>query len=756
MKAAGLLTVMFDVWEMGVMDTKISMETGHDGDMTAIGHMRDRLVEAARLYYQGAGDSGMTDEEYDAGIAYLKTMHEKYDLSSDAVIMGLIGGEVAAGTTVDDNAPKVRHDVPMLSLAKANNRDEVKAYIMRMVAAGATGFRMQAKFDGIALSAVYHDGALVQLSTRGNGIEGESLDYLLGSSTVTIKGLPRHLEGGLSHTDVEVRGELFLRPSEFRDINERRKAKGEEPFSNPRNTNAGIVKKAASGDADDAVLQFVMYRVLGDVDVDKLMESGMEEATVLTEREWKATGEPIPHGGLTCGLVMGTDGKVEADATVDTVMDVVDAFDAVRGRTDLSLDGIVIKPLNEASMDKELGSTAHHPRSQLAYKYPGATGVTKVRGVTVTVGKSGRVTPTAVLDPVEVDGVTISRATLHNYDWVGLKGVAIGSTVVVERRHDVIPAIRDVVFTPVDAEPITVPAQCPYCGASIVDGCCPNVGCPSRGAYMLKAAAGKNGLDFDGMGPKVIEALYDSGLVRDVADFYDLTVEGLADVVVGSNADGSVRRFGLKRAGHVMEYIQRSLGVPYHRVLASLSIPDVGVRTAKALVAQYPSIDGLRSASIDELAGVDGVGVVTARKIKSGLEAQWPVVERLRAHGLQFVEAPAGTGTGSGLDDGGGTVSMARKALENVRISITGKVPDGYANREAWCEYVDSMGGVAQSSPRRDTDYLVWDGVRSSSKLVKARENGVKVISPVDFLNALRTGSLPDRSTYDDSGNHIG
>lgn len=452
------------------------LQKEYDSDMESIAQMESKLVKAAQEYYQGSGNSGMTDEEYDAGVDYLRHMSEKYDLKNDKTAQNLMDGVVAAGTSVDDalgdpngprskDAVKVHHDVPMLSLDKAKNREEVESYIRKTLEAGATGFKLQAKFDGIACSAVYEHGQLVQMSTRGNGQDGEDMSYLIHDSNVKVKGLPDHLTGELQDADVEIRGELFMRPSEFRKLNEDRAARGESQFSNPRNTNAGIVKRAASGNADRATLQFVMYKIVGRASEEDLMASGVEDASRLTEEEWRKSGVEIPGDSLE--VKRGDDSTI--DGVTDSTMAVIDAFDPVREKTDLSLDGIVVKPINEQEMDAKMGCSTSSPRSQLAFKYPGATATTILRDVTITVGKSGAVTPTAILDPVKIDGVVISRASLHNYDWVEKKGLKIGSIVQVERRHDVIPEIAKVISNPDNAKNIERPKECPFCGEPLVE-----------------------------------------------------------------------------------------------------------------------------------------------------------------------------------------------------------------------------------------------------------------------------------------------
>lgn len=734
---------------------KEKLESEWRQDMETIGSIKTKLTKAAQLYYQGATDSGMTDEEYDAGINYLKQMREQYDLSNMQGLDDLLDGKVAGGTAVNaKNANKVQHAVPMLSLAKADNREDVENYLRKVEAAGATGFKLQAKFDGIACSAVFENGKLKQMSSRGNGQTGEDMSYLIDNGDVTVDGLPDALKGKASNDSVEIRGELFLRPSEFNRLNAEREARGEEKFANPRNTNAGIVKRAAKGmNGEKVKLQFVMYKIVGDHDEQSLIDGGVMDASTLTMQEWQKTGMPLPGDSLEINRD-GNDDKTITDKT----MSVIDAFEPVREKTDLSLDGIVVKPINERAMDKKMGSNAHHPLSQLAYKYPGATKEVRVTDVSWTVGKSGKLTPTVTYEAVDLDGSTCTHATLHNPAILEQLGIKKNSIIKIEKRHEILPEIVEgcrPIFTPTEGEAFSTPEHCPYCGSFVSKGnrlaYCPNPKCPSRGAFMLKAAAGKGGLNFDGMGESLIDSLQDSGMVRDVADFYDLTEQQLASAPTGVNKDGSTRKFGATRAKHVMEFIEASKKLPFHKVLSSLSIPDLGPQTAKALIKKYPDIDSLKNASIEDMTKIDGIGESTARKVKEGLVDQWPTIERLRKAGLQFSEKPESNGNKK-------IVGMEKQqaALGGVKISITGSVPEGYKNRGEWQEFVDAMGGVAQSGPGKDTDYLVWDGARSSSKLEKARKHGVKIISPEDFSKAMRTGVFPDHSTYDDTGKYVG
>ena len=269
---------------------------------------------------------------------------------------------------------------------------------------------------------------------------------------------------------------------------------------------------------------------------------------------------------------------------------------------------------------------------------------------------------------------------------------------------------------------------------------CPNTKCPSRGSYVLKAAAGKGALNLDGMGGSLVEALQESGRVSTIADFYDLNEDTLASTPVGVNDNGGERLFGHTRARHVMDFIEESRKLPFHRVLSSLSIPDLGPQTARAIIKKYPSIDEIKNASIDDLSEVPGIGQETARKVKNGISDQWPTIERLRKAGLQMDErlaAPAKPLGGADNDS-----NAITRALKGKRFSISGSVPEGYANRGEWQEFVNAMGGEAQGSPNKDTDYMIGDPSSNSGKIAKARKLGVRIISPEEFAAGIKRGGF--------------
>lgn len=712
------------------------LQKEYENDLKDIHDLKSQLLKASEDYYQDFNDSSMSDEEYDEKIEYLKGLVKKYEINDDKEMSDLLEGKVAAGTDVEaKDADKVHHDVPMLSLEKAKTREVVENYLNKMVKEGATGFKLQAKLDGQACSCVYKDGTLEQMSTRGSGDTGVDMSYLINNSEVKIKGLPNKLTGKLAGKDIEIRGELFIRNSDFKVADANRQAAGQGSFANYRNANAGITKKAKKGLGYNATLSFIMYKIVGDASEQDLVDSGVAEVSRETAKEWsQAEGKRIDwRKDIEVSLADDPN-----NITNDT-MKIVDNFGPVRPDLDIPTDGIVIKPLNEKEMDDKMGDNGHGPLSQIAWKYKGATGFTTVEGIHWSVGKTGKLTPTLLLKPVDVGGVTISRATANNEDYLRSLNVSIGSRISVERSNDVIPYASHALSTPPDAKPIEFPTKCPICGSMIAKGdkltYCTNAACPGKQKYALAAAVGKGVLNFDGLGGKYLEAVTESGLVNDLGDFYNITEKQLADVTVDRNVDGSPSRIGETRAKHIMQFIQASKDLPFRKTIVSLNVPDLGGQTAKTLIKRYPNIDAMMNASEEELAAIPGIGEKKAKNIHDGLQAQRPLIEKLRKAGLQFEEKPA-------VDNGKRLKLPEARGIQGRRFSISGSAPEGYSGRREWQEFIEAMGGISQNSPNKETDYMVGDPNATSSKIKTAKKLGIKIISTEEFIELRNTGKI--------------
>lgn len=699
----------------------------------------DKLYEASVQYYQNFEESSLTDEEYDSLMAWLKDESHILHMDSDGRITRVLETQVASGThtTAEDT---VYHAVPMLSLEKATSRDDVVSYVRRLLSRGASGFSVQAKFDGIALSVVYDKGELVQLSTRGDGTYGQDISYLIHDSHVTLEGLPYRVEGFTG----EIRGELFLRSRNLDSINEYRAQYGFPVFANTRNANAGLIHASERGLDYPVTLTFVAYTYVGVSDKERLgvmaqvMNAGMNTAEETTVDSWRTVDKTAP-----CSLTLITaSGESNEDFVVQHIMERVDSFGLIRDKLDIPTDGVVIKPVNEAHMNEILGATAHHPLCSIAYKYTGAQATTRIVGVDTTVGYTGRVTPTALLEPVTVGDVTVSRATLNNYEWVSQRGICVGSTVRIERKNDVIPAVVTVLETPDNAQPIVAPLACPYCGMRIERTgslwYCANVACPSRTVQSLIRAVSKSALDIDGMGSQIAVALHDKGYVSTIADFYTLTIDDIAHLEV-DDGKGNIKTVGSSRARHIKDSIDKSVYLPLHRVLIALGIKGLGTNTARSLTQTYTSYESLRRATVDDISHIGGIGRIVARDIVRGLGLYKGILQRLYTAGFTLREdsvVPLSYGnTGTHTTAPHSDIPVLASRIEGVSFSTSGSTPRGFVNRNEWQEFISAHGGIVHATPRKDTDIMVADPHSSSSKVKKALSYGVRFIEPDGFMD---------------------
>lgn len=679
------------------------------------------LKRAAELYYQLQGESGLSDADYDAKLARLGAVRESglfahlFGAGSDADL--LLEGDVSGGSKV--SGVVVRHEVPMLSLKKATNVKELFAFLKRARLAGAESFRLQAKMDGIAMSARYEDGKLVRLATRGDGELGEDITYLSKASGVSIVGLPHSFAG---RGDLEVRGELFFTDEQFKKVDDSRRASEAtgEGFSNARMAASGLMRKANSAVPYDVEFTFASYAVLVDgahADMDSLPREGFVNIDEFTQN---AVGAEVIDG-LTSD---------------EELAEAVDTFGVSRATFPFPTDGVVIKPSNEAAMLNAMGSTGHHPSSQIAWKYATPEVQTKVKAIEITVGRSGKITPVANFDKVKLDGSFIDYASLHNFNIVDKLNVRVGSLVMITKALEIIPQVTKVIHNDESTVALAVPEKCPSCGEKLwfdeSKGVwppqtmrCVNEDCPARMFASVRTAVGRKYLDIKHLGESTLTALHREGLVNDIADLYDLTVDDLANLVTGENSDGAPRRLGEKNALKIIEQIELSKSRPLVRVLPALSIDLIGVTASKALEKHFGSLEAILSASQEELLEVEKFGEGRARSAHEGLKRRRPLIDRLLSAGVTFestvsASAPASEGLNS--------------PLVGLSFSISGAVPSTFANRDALVEYLEAHGALFHSSPKRETSYMIGDDSGSSSKIKKAISYVVQFISPEEFV----------------------
>lgn len=674
----------------------------------------DELHRASEIYYQELGESPLTDEEFDAKHAYLRELQEAGafpELFAEGTRGFLVlEGDPSLGTksTADDI---VKHRVPMLSLGKAKKEEELRSFLTKTRAAGAKDFRLQAKLDGFALAAEYHDGHLTCLSTRGDGVEGENISYLLNHAEVSIVGMPTELT---LDSDLEVRGELFLTADQFARLDAARTAAGAtDAYKLSRNALVGIIKKAKLGIGYPAEVTFAAYSVLEDgepADLDILADEEFKSVDVVTEE-------------------IATGVKLTGFADDDEVVTAVQAFGKARENFPLPTDGVVIKPTNEAEMQGKMGSSSHHPRSQVAFKFPSPTAITELLAIDLSVGKTGKVTPIGRIKTVQLDGSDISNLSLHNFNLLYTEDIRVGQTVMIHKANDIIPQVKAVISTPEGAELMPVPDNCPVCeeplsAAREEEGVwppktllCKNRGCPSRDFFALKTAVGKDYLDIDGMSEKLLTHLNDIGRVSTIADLYTLTLEELANASFGTTKEGNPVRLGEKRAQHIIDHIEKSKSRPMPKIVAGLAIPGLGRTMTKLLMKRFKNIDELLAAKVEEIEVLDKLGTIRAQAIVDGLAHRATMIATLREHGVEFA-----------VDEVAEDAHLAGKSF-----AISGAVPAPFANRGAWVDYIEANGGAFHSGPKAETTYMVGDPEDSSSKVKKAVKLGVEFISPEDF-----------------------
>lgn len=687
--------------------------------MNEIETLIQELLQASQSYYQDGDESDLTDEEFDAKLELLETLAQNPEhahlFAPNTPAWGLLGNDVSLGSTLDNkNVDTITHAAPMLSLNKAKNETELQSYVTRARNAGATDFALQAKLDGFALSVTYDKGAIKILATRGTGTQGENVDYLLNDPNVTIVGLPRTI------TDtrlIEVRGELFFTDTQFNTVDDSRYTLTGERFKNSRNSVVGLMKKAKLGVDYPVEFTFSTYSVRANNKPTLL--------STVTNLGFKTVDKITQEQNPNLILTGFNDNKELFQAVHD--------FGVARKTFTIPTDGVVIKPVNEDEMLEKMGNTSHHPVSQIAYKYPGETADTIVTGITVTVGKTGKLTPCASVQPVLVEGTLISNITMNNFNWVAEKDVRVGSHVRIQRANGVIPEIAIVLSNPSNSTPLELPETCPACNTELeIDTntgywpprtiTCNNINCTSRDMFALKTAVSKNFLDIDGLSEVTLTTLYETGRITDISDLYTLTLEELADSQLGSSQQGNPRRLGEARAQNILDHIQASKTLPLPRLIASLNIAGMGVNTAKILVKTWGTIDNIMSQGINEIANLENFGEIKAEKIVNGFQQRANLVTKLRAQGVDF-EAH--------VDNTSNTV--ANKSLAGYSFAISGEVPAPFNNRNAWVEYIEDNGAVFHSTPKTETTFIIGDPTSTSSKTMKAIKLGITFMSSTEF-----------------------
>jgi DNA ligase (NAD+) len=666
--------------------------------------LREDIRHHEYLYY-GLDAPEIPDADFDAMMRELIALEAEHpELVTPDSPTQRVGGKPKEGFA------KVAHSRPMLSLDNVNSEAELRDWDRRVRELAGEGaviaYVCEYKLDGLSMALHYRDGAsggshLERGLTRGDGTIGEDVT----GNVRTIRSVPL----SISHAKLakaklparfEVRGEVVMPHTAFLKMNEDREAQGLSPAANPRNAAAGTIRTLEPNIVAQRRLDFYAYFALTETG-----ENLFPEQSDALEALAAAGFRVNPHR--------------EAVKTFDKLMEFINRAETQRETLGYEIDGVVIK-VDSAELQRRLGYTGRAPRWAVAYKFTARAGVTKVEDIRVQVGRTGKLTPVAVLTPVSIGGTTVSRATLHNADEIERLGLLIGDWVKVERGGDVIPKVVEVVEDkehPRGTRKFHFPTHCPVCGSEIVrtegevDYRCVNVDCPARLRESLLHFSARSVMNIEGLGEAVVTQLMDRGMVRSIADLYSLTEEQLL----------SLERIGKKSAETLLKEIEGSKRNPLNRVLFGLGMRFIGERTAQLLAEEFGSMDALMAASAEELERVNEVGPRVAQAIREffGLSRNRELVERLRAAGLTF------------------TAEKRKKSsqLEGLTFVLTGTLPN--LTREEAKAKIEAAGGRVSGSVSKKTNYVVA-GDDAGSKLDKARELGVNVVDEAELEELLR------------------
>ena len=668
--------------------------------------LRDRIRHHEERYYV-LDDPEISDSEFDALLWELVALEAEHPalVTPDSPTQRVAGRPVEGFDTVE-------HSAPMLSLDNAYTENEMRAFDERVrkglgvdTPEEDVRYVAELKIDGLSVAATYQDGRLVRGVTRGDGVRGEEVT----SNIRAIRAIPLRLRDGATGT-LEVRGEVYLPRRTFDRINLEREEAGEPAFANPRNAAAGTVRTLDPSLVAKRGLSAYMYQavVVGE-DGPSVTELLTHERILAQLRGW---GLPVESHWETC-------------EGVDAVMAFCNEWRDKRRSLGFDTDGVVVK-VAEMPLRGRLGTTSKFPRWAIAFKFPAEQATTRLISIEVNVGRTGAVTPYAVLEPVRLAGTTVQMATLHNADEVARKGIRAGDMVLVEKGGDVIPKI----VKPITAlrptgnagpKPFVMPTRCPACDTSLarpqeeVVWRCPNITCPAKVRRALRHFASRGAMDIEGLGESLVDQLVEKGLADDVADLYALTAEAIE----------GLERIGKKSAANVMAQLERSKRNELWRVLHGIGIRHVGERAAQILARTFGSVQALMAASTEDLEAVSDVGPVVAGSLRQFFNEprNQELFERLRKAGLTMVEEVSEP-----------TPQAPEARFAGQTFVITGTLQS--QSRDEAKRAIQALGGKVVSSVSKKTSYVVA-GANPGSKLAKAEERGVPTLSEEEFLEVI-------------------
>ncbi len=655
-----------------------------------IDQLRQLLHEQNYRYYV-LNDPLMSDFEYDKLMRELQDLEQSYPQYADPN-----SPTQRVGSDRANQFASVTHRFPMQSLANTYSREEVIDFDARVrKEVGEVEYVCELKFDGTSISLLYEHGCLVRAATRGDGTVGDDVT----ENVRTIRSIPLQLRGTGYPDLFEIRGEILMPYKSFERLNREREDIGETPFANPRNAAAGSLKQQSSAVTASRDLDAFLYTLVGDN-----LPYATHYESLMAARQW---GFKISDHIQLC-------------RNLDEVMAFIQHWDKARESLPFATDGAVIK-VNSYAMQKQLGSTAKAPRWAVAYKFKAEQALTRLLSVDFQVGRTGAITPVANLEPVQLAGTVVKRASLHNAEQIALLDIRLGDMVYVEKGGEIIPKITEVELSqrPADSRPFEFITHCPECGTELVkyEGearhYCPNSSsCPPQIVGRIVHFISRRAMNIEGLGDETVQLLYDNGLVHDISDLYTLK---RADLV-------RLPRLGEKSADNILRNIEASKAVPFSRVLFAIGIRFVGETTAKILARQFKDIDSLIHADPERLIEAEEVGEKIARSIiEYFADAEnMRIIERLRSFGLQFQNQ---------------ALKGATDRLAGLNFVISGTF--AHHSRDQLKELIERHGGRNLSGVSSHVNYLLAGQNIGPAKLAKATKLGIKMINEEEFMQML-------------------
>jgi DNA ligase (NAD+) len=656
-----------------------------------------RQLEFHNHRYYVLADPLISDQEFDMMLKELEKLEKEHpDLADPNSPTQRVGGDITK------TFPTVLHRYPMLSLTNSYEREEVEAFVDRIKReVGDVNYVMELKYDGVAISLTYENGRLVRGVTRGDGEKGEEIT----ANVRTVRAIPLFLQGEHVPATLEARGEIFFQRAVFDRLNAERLEQGEELYANPRNTAAGSLKLQDSKEVARRGLDNFIYGLAGPD-----LPSRSHYQNILKAGEWGfKTPDPQKR-------------RLQLASGLDEILAFIDHWDKARHDLEFDIDGVVIK-VDDMDVQEELGLTAKSPRWAIAYKFKAAQVVTRLLEVGYQVGRTGAVTPVAHLEPVLLAGSTVKRATLHNADQVAKLDLHIGDMVQVVKGGEVIPKVLGVEpgQRPADAIPVIFPKDCPECGTELVrlegeaQHYCPNEHqCPPQITRRIEHFVSRRAMDIVGLGGETIQEFFNEGLIRNIADLYDLTKEKILALGKGWKE---------KSANIILQGLEESRQRPFEQVLFAIGIRHVGETVARKIARAAGDIDRLMAMTKEELTAIDVVGPVITESIMDffNVPGNREIIERLRKSGLQLAIDPADR------------IEVGDK-LKGLTFVVSGVFKD--FSRDGIKEAIERNGGKVSGSISSKTSFVVAGDGMGPAKRVKAEELGVKVIGE-DELKAM-------------------